>query len=81
MRYSYIPKSFDSNVTWHSGKNIYLWIVSNNLKTVVASILEDGTVLRIDAFNKTEYHRPIVAEWKINTFLAQTNDLIRIYDI
>ena len=80
-RFSSIPKSYDSNVTWHSGKNIYLWIVSNNLETIVASILEDGTVLRSQAFNKTEYHRQIVADWELNTFLAQTNELISIYDI
>lgn len=80
-RYSSIPKSHDLNVTWHPGKNIYLWIISNNLETIVASISEDGAVLKSQSFDKNEYHRQIIAQPEFHTFLAQTNDLICIYSI
>jgi hypothetical protein len=80
-RYSSIPKSHDPNVTWHPGKNSYLWIVSNNLETIVASISEDGTVSRSQSFDTNEYHRQIIAYPEFHAFLAQTNELISIYSI
>ena len=46
-RYSPLPKAFESRVIWVPNKNIYLWIVSNNLETIVAAIHENGNVLKV----------------------------------
>jgi len=80
-RFSAIPKSVESKVTWHPEEHMYLWIVSNNQETIVAAISEEGSVLRSQSFNKAEYHYSITTDTETQTFVAQSNEVIRIYHI
>lgn len=80
-RYSPLPKAFESSVTWVQNKNIYLWVVSNNLETIVAAIYETGTVLKSHSFNKNSYHRSILVYPEECCFIAQTNEAIQGYSI
>ncbi|MDM5332137.1 ornithine cyclodeaminase [Ureibacillus composti] len=80
-RFSAIPKSTESKVTWQPEEHVYLWIVSNNQETIVAAISEEGTVLRSQSFNKAEYPYSITTDPETQTFVAQSNEVIRIYHI
>jgi hypothetical protein len=80
-RYSPLPKAYESSVTWIPNKNIYLWVVSNNLETIVAAISEKGTVLKSHSFNKNNYHRSILVYPEESCFVAQTNEVIQCYSI
>lgn len=80
-RYSALPKAFESRVLWIPSKNIYLWIVSNNLETIVAAIHENGNVLKSHSFNKNSYHHSILVYPEECCFVAQTNEIIQGYSI
>ncbi|OXL91409.1 ornithine cyclodeaminase [Bacillus sp. KbaB1] len=80
-RYSALPKAFESRVLWIPSKNIYLWIVSNNLETIVAAIHENGNVLKSHSFNKNSYHHSILVYPEECCFVAQINEIIQGYSI
>lgn len=80
-KYAPLPKAFESNVTWIPDKKYYLWVVSNNIETVAASINEKGAVLRSHSFDKKDYYRSIIVSLEDNSFVAQTNDTIEVYNL
>lgn len=80
-RYSAIPKASEARVYWFKNLKLYLWIVSNNIESIVAFIEESGKVLKSQAFDKKEYHRSILVSVDDGWFVAQTNSEIQIYEV
>ena len=80
-RYSAIPKATEARIYWFKDLKLYLWIVSNNIECIVASINETGKVLKSQSFDGKEYHRAILVSGDDGWFAAQTNSEVQIYNI
>ncbi|WP_043933824.1 hypothetical protein [Bacillus sp. EB01] len=80
-KYSSLPKSYESKAYWFPGKGVYLWVVGNNLETVVASIDETGTVHHSQSFDKKEYHWEFSISLDQQIFVAQGNQSVKGFNV
>ncbi|GAE35611.1 hypothetical protein [Halalkalibacter akibai] len=80
-RYSNIPKTYTNEIYWSDTKEKFLWIVSSNIETIVASITEDGTIVNSQSFDKNSYHRSMEVSPYYDCFVAQTNEKIQSFEI
>lgn len=80
-RYSPLPKTNVSIVEWMPSKNLYVWVASNNLESIVSSINEDGKVINSQSFDKSQHHRVPIASAEQECFVIQTNACIQAYGL
>ncbi|MDN4523923.1 PQQ-binding-like beta-propeller repeat protein [Fictibacillus fluitans] len=80
-KYSSIPNTYSASVTWIGGKEVYLWVVTNDSESIVSSISEDGKVKNSHKFDKRSYRREFIVSPEREYFVAQTNGSIEIYGI
>ncbi|MFJ5770338.1 ornithine cyclodeaminase [Psychrobacillus sp. NPDC093180] len=77
--YSALPKSYESTVVWNPNSQQYVWVVSNNLETVIATVAENGVIAHSQSFNKSLYHHQPIVSVEKGWFVVQTNDVIEAY--
>lgn len=75
-KYSPLPKTYESWIHWIPLSCLYVWIVVNNLETVVATLTEAGKVQNSQSFTKQDYHRPVLISSEQLRFVVQSNEPI-----
>src|SRR5699024_2300566 len=78
--YRALPKSKNS-IIWIDSFEVYIWITANSSEKIVATINEQGEVLKSQSFNSELYFREINIFPDDAKFVAQTNSSIEIYEI
>lgn len=79
--YSALPKSSESTVVWNPNSQQYVWVVSNNLQTVIATVSENGVVAHSQSFDKGFYHRQPIVSVEKGWFVVQTNEVIEVFKL
>lgn len=79
--YSALPKAYESTVVWNPNSQQYVWVVSNNIQTVIATISESGVIVHSQSFDKRLYHRQPIVSVEKGWFVVQTNDVIEAYKL
>ncbi|MFC7061044.1 ornithine cyclodeaminase [Halobacillus seohaensis] len=80
-RFSPIPKATHSEVVWCEYHKLYLWVLGNSNEKLVATLSEEGKVIRSQSFNDRDYHRDIEVYPDDCVFIAQSNSVINLYEI
>lgn len=80
-RYSPLPKTYESIVEWVPSKELYVWVVSNNQESIVATITEDGKVIHSQSFDKSQHHRVPIVSREQECFVIQSNAWIQAYGL
>ncbi|MDM5281917.1 ornithine cyclodeaminase [Peribacillus frigoritolerans] len=79
-RYSSIPKA-DSKGYWIPKKEVFMWVVGNNLELIVASISQKGEVLRSQSFSRREYHWDPHVSLDKGLFVIEGNQKVMAYKL